>query len=145
MWGQPPAVHRAAPLTATRKPHTFSKYPLREDDALPCCPFLKLFQGSPESSHTSLLRDTKLIILVHKMCLQIYLIPVISTWHDGLVFLTWLQLHSALRQYPKSNPETFLQLSHTWASWLSPPETETHAVLLAVRVASLALASSQNC
>lgn len=101
-WGHPPAVHGAAPHTATRKPRTFSKYALK-GVALPCLSFQKLFQGSPESSHTGLLRDTKPIMLVctSKTCPQNYLIPVISTWHDRLFFLTRLQLHLALRQSPK--------------------------------------------
>lgn len=100
--GPPLAAHGAAPRTATRKPRASSKYTLQRD-ALPCLSLQKLFQGSPESSHTGLLRDTELIRLVYtsKTCSQNDLIPVISTWHDGLVCSTRLRLHSALRQSPK--------------------------------------------
>lgn len=96
------AVPRAAPRTATRKPRTFSKY-MHKGDALPCLALQKLFQGSPGSSHTGVLRDIELIMHVYtsKMCSRNDLIPVISTWHDGLVFSTRLQLHWALRQSPK--------------------------------------------
>lgn len=67
-----PAFVRSAPSCAwsspthSYKPHTFSKYPLKEDDALPCLPFLKLFQGSSESSHTSLLRPPNWLYLFIK-------------------------------------------------------------------------------
>lgn len=78
--GPPLAAHGAAPRTATRKPRASSKYALQRD-ALPCLSLQKLFQGSPESSHTGLLRDTELIRLVYtsKTCSQNDLIPVIST------------------------------------------------------------------
>lgn len=118
-----------APCTATRKPRAFSKYALK-GDALPCLSLQQHFHSSPESSHPGLLRDTKLITLVYtsKMYPQNGFTSVISTRHDGLVFSTrrtgFLDMTAAQRSGnpPKSNPEMFLQLSHTWASWISPLE-----------------------